>query len=42
MSNTKAKGQDSVSDAEYLASPEAEVMDITEEWWNTQNIDSII
>ena len=31
MFNTKAKGQDSVSDTEWLDSPEAEIVDITEE-----------
>ena len=39
--NTKAKGQDSLSDAECLCSPEAEIMDITEEWLDTENTDSI-
>ena len=41
MPNTKAKVQDSVSEAECLGSNEAEITDITEEWMDTENIDSI-
>ena len=38
VSKTKTKGQDSVSDAECLGSPAAEVMDMTDEWLDTENI----
>ena len=41
VSNTKVKGHDSVSDDECLGSPQAEIMDIKEEWLDTENIDSI-
>ena len=41
MSNTKAKGQDYVLHTECLDSPKAEIMDITEEWLDTENTDSI-
>ena len=41
MCSTKAKGQNSVSDAECLCSHEVEITDITEEWLDTENIDSI-
>ena len=41
MSNTKAKGQYSVSDSECLGSPEVEIMDITEEALDPENIHSI-
>ena len=41
VSNTRAKGQDSVSDTECIGSLEAGKMGITEKWLDTENIDSI-
>ena len=37
-SNSKAAGKDSVLDGECLGSPIAEIMDITEQWVDTENI----
>ena len=40
MSNNNANEQNSVSDAEWLDPGITEIMDITEEWVDTENVDS--
>ena len=40
MSDNKANGQSSISDAEQVDPEVTEIMDITEEWVDTENIDS--
>ena len=40
MSDNKANGQCSVSDAEQVDPEATEIMDVTEEWVDTENIDS--
>ena len=40
MSNNNANEQNSVSDAEWLDPGVTEIMDVTEEWVDTENIDS--
>ena len=40
MSDNNANGQSSVSDAEQVDPQVTEIMDVTEEWVDTENIDS--
>ena len=40
MSDTNANEHNSVSDAEWLDLGVTEIMDVTEEWLDTENIDS--
>ena len=40
MSDNNANVQSSVSDAEHVDPEATEIMDVTEEWVDTENIDS--